>query len=70
MVCGNCAAVYGIVDSMDETVERTRAMGPPRHGLEDKAVEAWVRHDLGERYDQVLNEKLPAEMLALLAELA
>ena len=70
MACGNYAAAWGIVDGMTGPTEEMRAMSSPRHGSDGAAVDAWLRRDLAERYDGVLREALPQEMLALLAELA
>jgi hypothetical protein len=59
---------------MTDTMQEMRVMGSPRPGgggcTAGTAVDAWLRRDLADRYDAVLGETLPPELLALLAEVA
>ena len=43
-------------------------MMKPRGTPQHKAVDAWIASDLMRRYEAILAEPVPAELLALLAE--
>ena len=50
---------------MSGTNDRRKEM--PVHDQDSTAgIQAWVRHDLTQRYDSTLYEPVPAELLALL----
>jgi hypothetical protein len=48
---------------------QTQAPCVNRAGAETRAVEAWLRQSLGQRFDDTLYEPLPNDLLALLGDL-